>query len=78
MKTKNAHTLNESIERYKKSMLEANGWKYAMGRWFWVWRKDVEDGSFTCLTLNEAVIIEQALQDSDVYLVRQSKPEVKG
>jgi hypothetical protein len=65
---RNPYVLEEEIEARKKAHLEANGWKYGMWRWFWVWRKSVHDAEFMCMRLEDALAAERALQSSaDCY-----------
>jgi hypothetical protein len=64
--------LGEKIESMQKKYLETHGWRYCMWRWYWVWRKDASDASFTCMTVKEALIVEGALESSADYRQTQT------
>lgn len=73
MRTNDALDLLERIDREKQEFLKGNGWTHTMWRWYWVWRKQAHDITFSCLSLDEAVQAETTLQASASCYQPQTK-----
>ena len=67
MKIQDAPSLLEQLDKQQRNFLQDHGWVHVMWRWYWVWRKEAHDITFSCLTLDEAIKAENALQTSEWY-----------
>lgn len=61
-KTHTVDQLQRETDWAQRNYLSDQGWKYTMWRWYWVWRRHADGVQFTCMTVDEALRVQRALE----------------
>lgn len=56
--------LSDRFLEMQEEFLREVGWNYTTWRTYWVWQKSSHDVFFTCLSIEEALRVEQALYNT--------------